>query len=491
MKTRIFIAILMSWAFTSTAQTAYEALRNSIFTPQGTARTIGVGGAIGAFGADYTTIYSNPAGLASFRRSEFTISPKWLSATTESQLQGGNPDENSSYINHNNKMRLSNVGVVTTSSPASNDWTLVNFGMGIIRLADFDQKYYFEGSSEGSITGRFIELADGLTPDQLDDFEAGLAYETGAIYNPDNDNTVYTSDFTQGDIVPKGQSVKTGGGISELNFALAANYKEKLQIGVTLGIPFLRYNENKSYFERDENDDIKYFNELTYDESLNTIGTGFNLKLGLIVKPVHAVRLGLSVHTPTFFNLNDTYSSSMTYDYTINNSSNFLEATSPDGYFEYKLRTPWRFIASGGFLLRKMAFLTAEAEWVDYSTSFYSFKNASAEDRAYEQELNQQIANKYTTSLALRFGGEFRTGPARLRLGYSTVSSPYQNFNNTSDAIHAGIGIRTKKFFFDFAYVLSTYAEAYFPYETALYPKAEVNNQIQREDYIATFGFKF
>ncbi len=493
MKTRFFIAMLMAWAITASAQTSYEALRNSIFTPQGSARTIGVGGSIGAFGADFTTIYSNPAGIAAFRKADFTISPKWIGVDTKSQLQGGNPEENSVFSTRSNKLRLSNVGVVTTGSPASRDWVSVNFGMGLIRLADFDQRYYFEGISKGSITGRFIELADGLTPDELDNFEAGLAYETGAIYHldPNEDNTVYTSDFTPTDLVPKGQSVSTRGGISELNFALAANYKEKLLIGVNLGIPFLRYNESKSYFERDENNDIKYFNELTYDEELNTIGTGFNLKLGLIFKPVHMLRFGVSVHTPTFFKLSDTYSSSMSYDYTYGGTDNFLEAESSGGYFEYKLRTPWRFIASGGVLIKKLAFLTAEAEWVDYSSSSYTFKNASTEDLSYEQELNRQIAEDYTSALALRFGGELRFGPGRARLGYSTISSPYANFNNTSDAIHMGLGIRTKKFYLDFAYVLSTYAEAYFPYETALYPKPEINNQIKRQDYVMTFGFKF
>ncbi len=496
MKTVKLLIVLLFGAFlqagTVRAQTAYEALRNSFFIAQGSARTVGVGGAIGAFGADFTTIYSNPAGVAAFRRSDFTITPEWSNVSTFSQLQNANDLPNNPYLgSRNNRLSLSNVGFVTVSLPRAKDWRTVNFGMGLVRLANFNQNMFFEGVSEGSITGRFAELADGLTPDELDDFEAGLAYETGAIYNSTDDHTVYLTDFTQGELVKKSQSVQSRGGITELSFSLAANYREKLMVGAAVGIPFLRYTENKYYREVDELNENKFFNELIYEESLTTLGTGINAKLGLIFLPVHKVRLGITVHTPTFFKLNDSYRSDMTYDFTQNGVDYRYDSQSPDGYFEYKLRTPWRFIASGGFLIDKRAFLSAEAEWVNYSSSFYVFETTNAADLSYEQEINRQILNDYTSALSLRAGGELRLGAFRLRGGYSHAFSPYARFNTPRSSLHGGVGLRTKKFYLDLAYVRATFSEAYFPYETALYPTAEVDTDVKRQDYLMTLGFKF
>ncbi len=474
------------------SQTTYEALRNSMFSPLGSARSAGVGGSIGAFGADFTTLYSNPAGVAAFRRSDFTITPQWTHLETEAHLFF---DSLTNFAptsrRRNNIVRLANVGFVTTSSSLTGDWRTLNFGLGIVRTADFDQSTFFEGSSEGSITGRFAELADGLTPDELDNFEAGLAYETGAIYNSPDDNTVYLTDFTPGEQVKKSQSIKSRGGITELEFSLAGNYREKLMIGGTLGIPFLRYEENKYYREVDENDENKYFNELIYEENLTTTGTGINFKLGLIYLPMHQVRLGFAIHTPTFFKLNDSYGANMLYDYTVQGQDYRNESSSPDGYFEYRLRTPWRFLASGGFLIDKHGFISTEVEWVNYGNSYYAFKTSDPGDLTYEQKLNEEIFNEYKTALGLRLGGELRLNVLRLRGGYRYALSPYRRFNTASSSLHAGIGLRFEKFYLDLAYIRSTYTEAYFPYETAIYPTTEVDIAVVRENYLMTFGFKF
>ncbi len=474
------------------SQTAYEALRNAMFSPTGSARSVGIGGSIGAFGADFTTLYNNPAGTAAFRRSDFTITPQWTYLESNSQVLTDSASSPASLVGRrNNIFRLANAGFVSVSSSRAGDWRTVNFGLGIIRTADFDQGLFFQGSSEGSITGRFAELADGLTPDELDDFEAGLAYETGAIYNAMGDNTVYLTDFTPGEQVPKSQSVKGRGGITELEFALAGNYREKLMVGGTIGIPFLRYEENKYYREVDENNENKYFNELIYEENLTTVGAGVNFKFGLIYLPVHHLRLGFAVHTPTFFKLNDSYRANMIYDYTVQGQNYRNESSSPDGYFEYRLRTPWRFLASGGVLIDKQGFISAEAEWVNYGSSYYAFKTSDPGDLSYEQQLNREISEEYKTAVNLRLGGELRLGVLRLRAGYRHAFSPYRQFNTAGASLHAGLGLRLKKFYLDLAYVRAAYAEAYFPYETTLYPATEVDTEVLKENYLMTLGFKF
>jgi len=48
------------------AQTAYDAVRYAGDELNGTARFVGMGGAMGALGADISTIGTNPAGIGLF-----------------------------------------------------------------------------------------------------------------------------------------------------------------------------------------------------------------------------------------------------------------------------------------------------------------------------------------------------------------------------------------------------------------------------------------
>ena len=71
------------------AQTTGDVLRYSYLRPGGTGRFIGTGGAMGALGADFSTLSTNPAGLALFRTDELTVTPGLKFAHTNTTLSGG------------------------------------------------------------------------------------------------------------------------------------------------------------------------------------------------------------------------------------------------------------------------------------------------------------------------------------------------------------------------------------------------------------------
>ena len=71
----IILLIFVSFSINIHAQTISDALRYSNLEVGGTARTVGVGGGIGALGADYSVLSTNPAGIAAFRTNEFVITP--------------------------------------------------------------------------------------------------------------------------------------------------------------------------------------------------------------------------------------------------------------------------------------------------------------------------------------------------------------------------------------------------------------------------------
>ena len=71
MKNKILFASVLALATTTLqAQDMYDVARLSTSDLQGTARYIGMGGAMGALGADLTAMNSNPAGLGIYRSND-------------------------------------------------------------------------------------------------------------------------------------------------------------------------------------------------------------------------------------------------------------------------------------------------------------------------------------------------------------------------------------------------------------------------------------
>ena len=485
----ISLLLILSAAQSLAAQTLSDAVRYSFLEANGTARTVGTGSSISALGADFALISTNPAGLAAFRRSEFTFTPVFERSSTEAKLPGqGNSSSERNKANFN----FGNIGLVFPSTPLSLNWTNSAFGIGVNRLANFHQQAYFEGASAGSITDRWLELAQGLTPDQLDGFEAGPAFDAAAIYNPDNDNTFYAGDFLQGEVVQKSQSIKRKGAYNELVFAFAGNFKEKLLVGVTLGVPIVNFEETKVYEETDDNDQNPVFNQLKYTETLRSSGAGINLKLGLIYRVSQMVRLGAAIHTPTGLGMTDNFSSELDYSYSIDGSISAGNAVSPEGSFEYRIRTPWRFIGSGGLIFGKSGFLSADIEYLDYTAAQFNFNKAEdPADLDYEQELNDQIGSDLHSALNIRLGGEFAYDLFRFRGGYSILAAPYAKGYDPIGALSLGAGVRWEDVFIDLAFRRQLSSGNYLPYVTSSQPAQAVTLDERRARVMLTVGFKF
>lgn len=485
----MLLALVFSAITALQAQSIFDALRYSQFEVGGTARTVGIGGGIGALGADFSVLSTNPAGMAAFRRSEFVFTPTWETNRTQSHLkgEGSNIDINSEKTNFN----LNALGVVFASTPMASDWKVTAFGIGFYRLANFNNRIFFEGTSEGSITDRWLELAQGNTPSELDDFESGLAYDGEAIYTDANDETLYYSDFNENELVKKSQVIRQKGSINELVFSFAGNYDEKLMMGLTLGVPIVDYEEVKTYQESDPDNLNPVFDELSFSERVRTTGAGINLKMGLIYRFNQMVRMGVALHTPTGFAFDDSYSTSLDYTYNLN-GINKGSANSPEGSFEYRLRTPWRFIGSLGLLFDKMGFLSAEVEWLDYTSTQFNFNQTNnIDDLEYEQELNDQIGRELGSAINFRLGGEFAWNILRLRAGYGIMGSPYLDNDEYRSAISVGAGVREKSFFIDLAYRHTSDSGTYSPYLTSNAPEQTVAIDESKGKFMLTFGVKF
>lgn len=475
------VLMILSITCPLSAQTAQDALRLSTFDWSGTARAAGTGGSMAALGADFSVASTNPAGLAWFRSSDFTITPTLWMHQTDATLQNGN---NGPVNESGSKFGLDNFGLVIANVPNSARWRTSNMAIGLNRLANFNQIFTFEGRSLGSRMDRFAELANS---GGLDDYEAGVAFDALGLID---DNGIYRTDMELNPdaLVFKEQTVTTSGSINELLFSIAGNYEEKIMIGITFGLPFINLTDKRVYRETDLDDEVPFFEAMQFEENLRTTGAGINIKLGLIYRINQLARVGLAIHSPTAYALEDAYDTQMQYDYTDNGLQSGF-ATSPVDQlpFEYGLVSPWRFIGSAGFIINKWGFISADIEWVNYGSARFRYQDfASA-----ETEVNNAIQNELNSALNIRVGGELAYDIFRFRGGIGLLKSGTLEDTNFRQVYSLGAGFRWKSLFMDAAYRLQTGERTFFPYTTTNAPEQSVLTAADNNRFILTLGFKF
>jgi len=483
--------LLMSTATISFGQTVDDAVRYSLLNYGSSARSIGAGNAFMSLGAELGTASTNPAGIAEFRRSEFAFSLDFLNRDTESILEGNGTTMNKSTGS------INQIAAVFVKSNPSPTWETLNLAIGMNTTNLFHQNFQFSGNTQGTIVDRFTERADGFSPDQLDNFEGGLAYDVQLLYDFEDDD-FYESDFVgYTGTVMKMQSVERSGSQREIFISMGGNMRNKLSVGATLGIPVVKFDEAKIYTETDPNDDIPFFNSLEFVESLETTGVGINAKVGIIYKANRNLRLGASVHSPSILFLRDVFFTDVRHDLTTETQMN-LESNSPESNFKYQLTTPMRIMGGASYLYRAgklRGFVSAEAEYVSFTQNKFNLTSNSdaAGDLEFQNELNADIDDILKSALNLRFGVEVGYSAFRLRGGYEKLSNPYNiGSDEISPKISLGLGLRGNKNYIDLAYQIQDVEAPYSPYLLSdISREPSVTNKVNNANLIVTAGFKF
>ncbi|TNE58347.1 MAG: hypothetical protein EP344_10030 [Bacteroidetes bacterium] len=486
---RYLLPLFLLFSAVAYTQTAADVLKFSYLTPGGTARYLGAGGAFGALGAEFATLSQNPAGLAVYRTDELMLTPAIRFSNTESMLPGGNNlaiDESKSHFH------FDNIGIVFNTTPRNSKWKTFNVGLGYNQLANYNQGIYYIGNAEGTIMNNWFAEAQQVltsgTEDDLDPFTSRLAYDVNAIYYQDN-NLTYDFAGNPNATLERSQTLTQSGAMNEMVLSFAGNYDEKLMIGATVGVPFVRYRLTGEYQETDPGSAVDYFDDLTYTEELNTDGIGVNFKLGVIYRVSQAVRIGAAVHSPTWLSLTDEYSNGFAYSYTDGGGVYSDQAFSPTGNFDYKLATPWRASLSGGFIIRKAGFVSAELEWVDYSANKYNFTAdiANTANQLAEREVNTEVQRLFEPKMNLKLGGELALDNFRLRAGVNLLGKPYATESGFNTAYTFGAGVRGQSFYLDLGCRYRLGDGSVVPYAGA--PVVTTDNRVV--DVLMTIGFKF
>ncbi len=452
---KYFLSLIISFACLSAAlaQNETDALRYSQLFPGGTARFIAVGGSFGALGGDFSTLGVNPAGIGIYRGSEFTITPSLNYSQAESSFF--NTLEEDMKYNFN----LNNLGVVFAfpvgSQVEEGGWQYVNIGLGINRHNNFNDRWIADGFNPySSKMASILQQAnrEGHV-DNLDPFSTELAWETWLI---GEDEDGFFTDMLHG--VDQRQETNTSGSIREFVLTMGGNYNDRLYLGATVGFPSVFYEEESIYQERDSQDANPTFNSMTFTNRFKTTGSGYNFKLGAIVRLTDVVRLGGAFHSPTFYELKDRYNATMRSDLELDYDTK--SARSPEGRFDYELNTPLRAIGSLGLVFGQAGLISVDYEYTDYTKA-----RLRSSEYLFSDE-NRAIRESFTAQHTIRIGGEVQLSPVILRAGYGYYGNPYRSEINEAQRsiISVGFGLREQEYFIDFAYTYTFYSEDYHLY---------------------------
>lgn len=490
MKKILYTVLAMVCCYASIAQAPEDVLRYSYFPQHTSARILATGGANGSLGGDISSMYVNPAGLGLYKTREFVLSPGAVLNNNKFNFRGTNASSNKTGFD------LGTSGFVFGFNTPGSKWTNQAISIGINKTANFNNLQSYRGSNDlSSYTEVFTEQAsrsnksfDDIRKDPQFAFGTAGAVDTYLIDTFRNASGGYDirglPEFLldQGIALNQENRITTKGGIYELGFGYAANMEDRLYLGASVGIPIVNYSRNTAYRESDPSG-IKNnrFNYFTLDDMFSTKGVGVNAKLGLIYKPSEFVRLGLAVHTPTFYSLTDRQSSIMAVDVEnarsvqreyVTTSSDFIRGG--QGITKYSSTTPWKAIVSGSYVFREIndtrrqrAFITADIEYVGYPSAGFQDDSELGENIAYYKELKTVIKEQYKGAFNYRLGGELKFHTWMVRAGGAYYGNPYQdnaNLKVNRYSASGGLGYRNHGMFIDVTYAHTFNRDVNFPY---------------------------
>lgn len=484
-------------------QTAYDALIASSNELNGTARFMGVGGAMGALGGDASTIFYNPAGIGIYRSSELSISGNvhWNNTSLINSNSSFNSHDTKTYID------LQHVGYVGTWVFEENK-NLLNFNVGIAynQSKKFAREGHYHGKQPHSYTQWIAAMTDAIPVGSLVNSETSWdvnpAYNDASIpwssvlafdsYLTDTkyllQDDVYQGLYDWAGAQPVDQYIKFQeyGSANDFALSFAGNFNNLIYWGMTFECDYTHYGRNIT-LEETFADGSKYTLHNTY--LLEAIG--FTYKLGLIVKPTNWLRIGAAFHTPTTYALEDISTSKIVYDvYDLSGNlrrgvNETPRAVAGTAY----LTGPLKAIGSLGFVLGNFGFIGVD----------YQYENSAAiNDR--EDQIKDLYSNDLKDRHTIRAGVEVKPiGDLSLRLGggYSTSSVSdtmsrgyYYNdmrtdtdYYNEKDSynITAGLGYRIGRHSIDLAYVWQVNTADYYPYSPS-YTKYD-GSQFQLDNF--------
>jgi hypothetical protein len=471
MKKYITILIIAFSFATAHSQEVFDALRLGQTGIFGTARFQAMSGAFGSLGGDLSAININPAGSAIFSNNQWSVSLNDNMIKNSTNYFGTKTESDKNSVN------INQAGAVFVFDNYDNKskWNKFSLSMNYEKTGNFENDVFSAGTNNNSIANYFLSYAnaDNGVPKSFITTEANetisdlysflgsnlplnsapdikgfqaqqalLGFQGYIIENVIStaSNDFYVSNVRAGGKYRQENSFQSQGNNGKLNFNAAAQYDNWLSLGLNLNSHFTDYKQSTSFFETNSNTlDANYrVKDIRFNNEIHTFGSGFSLQIGAIAKVNKVLRLGFTYDSPTWYELNDELTQSLTAV-----STSTISVLSPDVvnpkvvniYDPYTLKTPGKITLSGALIFAKNGLLSLDASTKDFSNSSFG------PIRDFKR-VNNLLTNDLKRTYDLKIGGEYRIKKLSLRGGFRTEQSPYINKKTMGDlyGISTGLG---------------------------------------------------
>lgn len=492
------------------AQNIYTAEQYASEDLVGTARYVGMGGAMNVLGADLSTMGVNPAATGLFRQSDASFTLGFIHLSDAKKFNGYGA----------NRVSADQGGFVYSNALDGNNLKFINFGFNFQKRKNFKQylgafNHSLNGTSQSYTManlgrlyyGDYTELKDNQYHFDIPFLD--VAYNSMMV-DPtitDDGKNVEMTDWNGTPAENYTYQREQHGGVQQYDFNVGLNFNDKLYTGFSLGVYSVRQNSSVGYHENLIEPGSSQLHPYDMWQSESTDGSGVDFKLGAIVRPIddNPLRFGIAVSSPTWFELSTQKILKMRSPFVPTGSQETTTTAGFDtGTYDWNIRTPWKLNIGAATTIAQCVAIDVEYQYENiasstikypsgdkyidgYGNSFWEHQNT---DRAMKQQINKYLKGVHTLRLGMegvlsphwlvRFGMNHVTAPMEknaFRNLYASVNTSHPDspslYNLTGTdyvnlgaltRITTGVGYRYKHFYADVAYLWQTQKADIYPF---------------------------
>ena len=540
MKKIVFAALALAVVLPAAAQDTYESARLLGGDLNGTARYVGMGGAMEALGADISTTGTNPAGIGLFRHDVASIGFGLVSQQDAKEFDGRSTtnlsfdqagfvysmqQDRSSFINFAfNYHKSRNFNQILSVA----DHSLREASSNLVTAEKDLQGYYSIGmSQDGYLLGYETPTSSqqALNFSQLDYLNANVLADEEIFEGASSSDLILNG--MAADVYNFDRASR--GWINSFDFTLSGNSNDRFYWGLTVGMSDVKYKGYSEYAEGLRFSNGQDGGIVSYGDMRTIKGTGVDVKVGVIFRPVEysPFRIGAYIHTPTWYDLTSENTTALINQSALgsNLDGTYTESGDIQNSYDFKYYTPWKFGVSIGHTIGKNLALGATYEYSDYGASQNRVKDGydayGDEDSYMDRQMKDNTEKVLQGVSTLKLGLEFKPVPSvALRAGYNYVSAAYDKngvrdqtirsygvkYASTSDYVNwdstnritCGVGFKTGNVNLDLAYQYSTTDGTFYPFQPDIVAASYIPGSItpasvsnKRHQVLFTFGYTF
>lgn len=425
---KILLILLLAYSLSPIAY-SQDVQRFAERSTIGTARYVGMGGAMTAIGGDPSAAMVNPAGLGLYRRSEISVS---IDETIDNTQQVGSND---TY--QRTRFAAPHISAIWAWGNSQKQRGLVynNFMFSLNRLANFNRDIVVKGAGMGMVPTicNITNDEGGLSEEFLvnkpwDNVDIGwlsiLGYEAYLIDPIENNRWKPAVDFTDGSL-----SISETGTSDQYTLSWAGNISNQWYIGIGLNIPTISYTKHTSL--REENKQNSSSAELK--SMFHVSGVGVSGSFGLIYRPIQALRIGASLQTPTILSLSRQSTGDM---YSTIAGQKYEVLTPESGVMDIDIASPLRTSVSVAGQLGKIGLIAVQYD--------YAHSNEMEDIHTLRMGAEAQVTRGLFLNAGYVYESSFMKEDPKWLLGYNEIRTDMDyRYTAATQYASAGIGYRS------------------------------------------------